>query len=109
MRRLPDFLTAVRVANSRLRLLFGIGLPLGELTRGELPQRDGLPTSVPPGGCATAHARLRDQVRQYVKNPPATRAPPAHQTASQRVRALLRYPKSVLFPHPYFPEVAPAC
>src|SRR5207249_1665020 len=60
MRRLPDFLTAVRVANSRLRLLFGIGLPLGELTRGELPQRDGLPTQVPPGavrpptpGCAT--------------------------------------------------------
>ena len=67
MRRLPDFL--VRVATSRLRLLFGIGLPLGELTRGELPQRDGLPTQVPPGGCATAHARLRDQVRQYVTNP----------------------------------------
>lgn len=34
MRRLQDFLPgAVRAANSRLRLLFGVGLPLGELTR----------------------------------------------------------------------------
>ena len=104
MRRLPDFLTAVRVANSRLRLLFGIGLPLGELTRGELPQRDGLPTSVPPGGCATAHARLRDQVRQYVRSAGNSRTTGAPNGVSP-------YPfgATVLFPHPYFPEVAPAC
>src|SRR5712671_1350222 len=40
---------------------------------------------------------------------PATRAPPAHQTASQRIRSLPPHPNFLVPACPYFPAVGPQC